>query len=90
MNRSTKEILTKMFSIVGEEFYEEDVQESDWYMKFSWTLEQEKEFKDWMIDFLYTTPYARREMMRNPTKNKKYIVRVVDEFIFNYGFTTKD
>jgi len=43
----------EMFLRVGEVYPNEELQKDDkWYMRKSWTLEEENSFRQWMVRFL--------------------------------------
>lgn len=79
-----KIILNKMCDVVGAKNI--DFKEEGWFLKHEWTEEQEKEFINWMQEYLMKNKDARNEIMARPNKSKKDIEKVVDEFIFNYGW----
>jgi len=86
MNPQIKVVLTEMFKKVGLEFSEDLVKEDGWYWKCTWTNKAEDEFRQWFVDYLYNNVAARKAIMSYPKKNKVYIRRVVEEFIWQYGW----
>lgn len=70
----------EMFLRVGEIYPNEELQkDKKWYMRHSWTVEQENNFRKWMIRFL----------MKGMRWSKKVSEKETSFFIFNYGWTTK-
>jgi hypothetical protein len=49
------ECLKEMFKRVGEEYPNKLTKQKDWWMKRSWTLEEEIDFKEWMRKYLKKT-----------------------------------
>jgi hypothetical protein len=47
-----KIILNQMFLVVGEEYEETYTTDVDWYLRHSWTVEEEEKFKNWLISYL--------------------------------------
>lgn len=90
MNPYLKELLIEMFRIVGASFTEEFIQAPGWYVKYSWSQEEEFSFKEWATRHLYKSKEARQALMAFPRKNKALIAKTIDEFIFNYGWKDKD
>ena len=90
MNPQIKVVLTEMFKKVGLEFEEEFVKENGWYLKHTWSNETEDEFRKWFINYLYKNVQARKEIMATPRKDKTRITRVVEEFIWNYGWKVSE
>ena len=63
--------------------------ESDpYYYKHTWTEAQEKEFTDWLGDYLYSSAEAREIIMRFPRRNKKYCHEQAYWFVWNHGWKT--
>jgi hypothetical protein len=81
-----KIILSKMCEIVGKKYEEIDFSSTNWFSNYSWDFETEMIFKNWMIEYLWNNKDARYEIMANPTRDKKEIKRVVEFFIFSYGW----
>lgn len=83
-----KAIITKQCEIVGADPETINPKEQGWYMKYSWTKEQEKEFKDWFIKYLKNNKEFQRNIIRWPSF--KNIVKAVDEWCSNYGWRYGD
>ena len=66
------------------------INQPEFFRLYSWTEAREQVFSDWMLDYLYTTSKARRELMLCPEKNKKQIRSAVNEFVLNYGWMIKN
>lgn len=79
-------VLKEMFKRVGATYNEDLVQDDGWYLKYSWPKVEEDEFKEWFTDYLYNNVQARKEIMAFPRKNKVHIRKVVEEFVWNYGW----
>ena len=79
-------ILKKMFSMVKAD-YSKFKNEPNWFMKRSWTEEQQNKFRQWLIDYMTKNSEARQELMS--IRSKKFVNKFVDEFIFNYGWKIK-
>ena len=88
MNETLQIILKKMFEIIGEEYSFEKTQSDSWFLDYSWTAEQENQFRDWLVNYLYENKEARQSLMRWPRKNKKTCKRATNEFILWYGWKT--
>lgn len=89
MNKYLIEILEEMFSRVELEFNMNFILQPEWYLKYSWTEQQEDEFIEWLIEYMLKNKDARDELMIIPYKNKKFIKEWVNEFILNYGWRTQ-
>lgn len=77
-NRTSRieDVLEKLFEVVGQEYSEDFCKESEWYLKYSWTEEQEESFKDWLISYI-----------RNKDKTTiKEAKRQAGLIILNYGW----
>ena len=65
-----------------------DFGKHNWFWEYEWTKEQEKDFVEWLADYLYTSTEARREMARFPRKTKKDCSKVAYWFVWNHGWKT--
>lgn len=77
-----------MVGISGIDFDNFDFTKDSWYQKFQWSKVKEKEFIEWFKQYLWENKDARKEFMVRPNKSKRDIEKVVNEFIFNYGWKT--
>lgn len=59
-----------------------------WYHDHEWTIEQNDQFKKWLVNYLYTNTSARREFSIH-AKTKKYLKLWADSFAMNYGWKFK-
>jgi hypothetical protein len=86
MNHTDK-ILKEMFSRVGVK--KVDTSKPDWFLKHSWTAEEEIYFINWLTDYLMEHKEARQEIMRFPFKDKKELRKFAQWFVLNYGWKYK-
>lgn len=75
-----EEIIPEMFRRVGkgENCVKEVCSQHDWFMKETWTPEEEKSFKDWLVVTLRT----KLKM------TKKLAEREAGMFLLNWGWAT--
>ena len=85
-------ILKKMSRIVKAYFNKIDFTENDWYHKYSWTEKQEKDFIEWLTDYLYKSKEARWELLEFPyhPKNRKYLRDGAGQFVWQFGWKVKN
>lgn len=90
-NKSMDFILTKMCKSVGCDFATFDFKKENWYWKYEWTEKQETEFKNWLADYLYKNPKARKEIMAFASfyKTKAKCTEWAMRFTSWYGWKTK-
>ena len=84
-----KIVMEKMFSYVGKTYSPAFCRTPNWFSKYEWTAQQEKEFFDWFVGYLMGNPEARRELMSYPHKDRRRIRTMVGMFNFGYGWKTK-
>jgi hypothetical protein len=90
-------LLTKMFEIVGLDWSNTEIKadydvfnrESEWYLRNEWTVEQEREFVEWMTEYLMNNSGARRCLMSAPFKSKKRCWLAASQYASFYGWKTK-
>lgn len=80
-------ILKEMFSRVGAK--KVDTSKPDWFLKYSWTSEEESYFVNWLTDYLMEHKEAREQLMKFPLKNKKAVRDFACWFVFDYGWKYK-
>lgn len=88
-SESFEVIFKKMFEMVGADYNNFDFNSDGWTNKYTWSRSKEQEFEKWLIDYLYNSTQARREICSINIRTKRYIRRVVSEgigFMFNYGW----
>ena len=76
------EVMSKMFEAVGAKFYsiKRSCKGDQWFMKYSWTEDQEKEFRKWL------TKYVIKKLGIQPQLADK----MVTMFLFEYGWKYKE
>jgi hypothetical protein len=85
-----EEILRKMCEYVAADFDKINFKEERWFLKYTWSNDEENSFKEWLAKYFLENYKARKELLYLPRiKNKKYIYGVADHFIFNYGWKAK-
>jgi hypothetical protein len=88
LTKHLKIILEKMFEGTGIEFSEDYVNQDSWYLNYTWSEAQQKEYTDWLTDYLYENSEARKELMNFPNKTKKDCKKVADQMVLFFGWTT--
>lgn len=87
MTEELKTILNEMCSRVNANPEDIDFKSSDWYLKYTWTEEEQDDFIKWLADFLHTNNKARK--LFNIIGNaKKSCNRGAMFFVSNYGWKT--
>jgi hypothetical protein len=79
-------ILKEMFRIVGADFKEIAFKDDQWYWEYTWSQLEEDAFKQWLADYIYNVPDARKELTTIEVKSKKNCHKFAEQFCFNYGW----
>jgi hypothetical protein len=82
-------ILSEMFRRVGDTYSSDKTKDNFWYYAHEWTESEERDFVDWLTEYLYNNKEARKELMAFPTKNKNRCDRVSNYFVLWYGWKYK-
>ena len=91
MGPHVETILRKMCEMVNADYSKIQFNSPNWFMAYTWTIEQEAECIDWIVGYLLKNKEAREELMTFPRwKTKKHLVTVAQEFTFQYGWKYKD
>lgn len=86
MDKELKTILDEMCSIVGAK--EVNYKEKEWFLKHTWSEEEQESFRNWLSNFLYNNSKARKAF--KIARSKKYCDKASGMFILNYGWKTKN
>jgi len=90
-NKEVDIILKHMCEIINVDYDTINIKEEDWYLKHSWTLEQEKNFVNWLANYLYTNKEARLALYKVSHKfTKTQCEKKAGFFAFNYGWKLLD
>ena len=79
-------ILREMCRRVNANTFEIDFSSNNWFWDYSWTKEEEKDFRQWLSGYLYGSKAARNEIMATNRKNLKHCRKVADFFVWNHGW----
>jgi hypothetical protein len=75
--------------LVGADYNSVDRTKKDWYLQYEWTPEVEKQFEDWMVDYLHKLPKAQLELYGRKYMRKDECREAVKMFLLSYGWKTK-
>ena len=81
----SEEILAELCKRIGFNAELFDFTQKDWYLKHTWTQEQEEDFRIWLGKYLVTHKYARKGTYRG--QNVGYYKS--GKIIMNYGWKVK-
>jgi hypothetical protein len=85
----TYKVIKKMCSMIKGDIKKIDFNNVEWYTTYSWKIETQDKFGRWLVNYLYNTTKARKEIMNIPLKDKKHIKDCVSWWILNFGFKLK-
>ncbi|MDD5098721.1 MAG: hypothetical protein PHD31_03340, partial [Candidatus Pacebacteria bacterium] len=79
----------KMCKRVGADYSKIVFDETGWFLKYSWTIDEEESFVDWLVEYLHKNKDARRTLMNFPSFSKKSLRKFATKFVFTYGWKFK-
>ena len=79
-------ILKEMCKRVGVDYDKVYFYKDGWYSEHTWTEEEYDDFRKWLLDYLYNSTEARKQIMTFPYTTKKQIKKAVDMFGLQYGW----
>ena len=88
--KGLEEIIKKQCEIVGANYSKINFKKKNWFWDYEWTNEQQNEFIEWLTDYMKDNKEARNDLMQRPSSVKKILERFAREFVFNYGWKTKE
>lgn len=87
MPKELKTILNEMCSRVNANPEEIDFKSKDWYLKYTWTEEEQDDFIKWLVGFLHTNNNARK-LFNIIGNSKKSCKHGAISFNLYYGWKT--
>tara|TARA_B100001123_G_C15051687_1_gene923840 strand:+ start:628 stop:927 length:300 start_codon:yes stop_codon:yes gene_type:complete len=75
--------------LVGADYNSVDRTKQDWYLEYQWDEETEKQFEDWMTDYLHKLPKAQLELYNRKYMRKDECREAVKMFLLSYGWKMK-
>ena len=87
--KHTNIILNTMCLYVGCNYNDIDMQEDNWYFKYTWDEQTENEFRDWLISYIYGIKDAQRELYGFSYMKKTDCEKAADTFLLSYGWCNK-
>ncbi len=86
MNKHITMILKKQCKMVGADFDKIDFKKNDWYWSYEWTENKQEKFRQWIMSYMKKNPEARYDLMSIPSSNPRFIEKLANEIIFQYGW----
>ena len=83
-------ILREMCKRVNADIFKIDFGSNNWFWDYSWTKEEESDFREWLSRYLYESKAARNEILRTNWKNLKHCKEAANFFVWNHGWKTKE
>lgn len=72
---------------VGAPYDNMSFQEPEWYSKYSWTEEEQEDFKEWLKKKILSDSTVRKEITNFIERPSAYKAeKVATMFLFNYGW----
>lgn len=90
LNTAIMWILLKMCVAVNAPFYKINPKKEGWFLKYSWTSQQQEDFIKWLANEFYTNKRLRQFFFMYPklSHTKKACLEGARSFVFNYGWKT--
>ncbi len=91
-NKTLETLLTEMCKRVNVDPDDIDFNEHRWFMKHTWTEEEQDEFKRWMNEYLTKNKKAVDEIAAFPNlvkHNKRELIKLINWFILDFGWCTE-
>ena len=87
MEKGLEIILREMCRRVGADFEKINFKEKGWFKNYSWSIDSEKAFKEWLITSLLENKETRKALLGTTAKlTKRKAKDAAAFFVFNYGW----
>ncbi len=83
-------VLKEMCKRVNAPYDQIDFQQKDWFSKYEWTMDEQADFNEWLVAYLYTNTQARKALLEVPIRTKRHIKKAADMFLFQFGWRFKE
>lgn len=67
-----------------------DFKEPGWFMRNSWSVDEEKAFTNWLTEVLHKNQHVREGFTDHDINTKKDCRLLATSFVLTYGWTTND
>jgi hypothetical protein len=89
MTNKLREVYEEMAKRVGITIDQIDFTDANWFTKQKWTIKEELNFKDWLVEFMENNPEVIDEMVEQGIIRRDILEMAVDFVIF-YGWDFKN
>jgi len=85
------EIVVKLCTYVDADPKTINFIDDEWFMQYSWTTNDEEDFKKWLLKKVKNSEEWRVELLRDRSMKKtKYLKKFTEEFVMNYGWKIRN
>jgi len=88
MTNKLREVYEEMAKRVGITIDQIDFTDANWFTKQKWTIKEELNFKDWLVEFMENNPEVIDEMVEQGIIRRDILEMALDFVIF-YGWDFK-
>jgi len=87
MEKEFEKLIIKMFEVAGIEYpgAEALFKDKEWYSNYTWTEEQQEEYKKWLVEQL-----KKKGVLDRGIQSKVMREREANWFLLGYGLRVKD
>jgi hypothetical protein len=89
MTNKLREVYEEMAKRVGITIDQIDFTDANWFTKQKWTIKEELNFKDWLVEFMENNPEVIDEMVEQGIIRRDILEMALDFVIF-YGWDFKN
>lgn len=83
----TEDILREMCRRIRATLEEIDTTKADWFMEYTWTSMEERDFINWLAEFFEKNKYVRKQKRSSGVTQAQHEAM---KFDMQYGWRTKD
>jgi hypothetical protein len=77
-----------MCKLVNVKYKDIDFLHPSWYLQYQWSLQTERKFRKWLVEYMLRHKQARIELMNVHFTARQFIEKFADEWLFMYGWKT--
>ena len=88
MTNKLREIYEEMAKRVGITIDQIDFTDENWFTTQKWTIQEELDFKDWLVEFMQNNPEVIDELVEQGIIRRDILEMAIDFVIF-YGWDFK-
>jgi hypothetical protein len=88
MTDNLKTVFEELAKRVGASLEDINFEDKNWFEKYTWTVQEEMSYKDWLIEFMKNNPEVIEDLVKEGLLRRD-IENMAIDFVIFYGWNYK-